>query len=125
MKWIVYLFGLLMILASVLLFIDPNIILDFILSNRESSWIYFFAIVVRIILGAALLKTAAVSRFPLAFRIIGYIALAAALVFIVIGHEQFQHVMATLVGYFEDIGGWIGIIALVFGVFLMYGLVKK
>lgn len=125
MKWVVYLFGVLLIIAGILLFYDKHIILGFIESYRESSWLYFFAIVIRILLGAALLQTAANSRFPLAFKIIGYIALAAAFVFLVIGHERFQHVMATLVPYFENTGGWVGILVVIFGAFLIYALNDK
>ena len=125
MKWIVFLFGAFLIVAGILLILDENIILGSIESYKESSWLYFFAVVMRIILGAALLKTASISRFPLVFKIIGFIALAVALTFLVMGHDQFQHVMATLVPYFENTGGWTGIVVLVFGAFLIYGLAKK
>ena len=125
MKWIVLFFGVFMIVAGIILFIDDNIVLGYIESNMESSWLYFFAIVMRLILGAALLKTAKMSRHPLAFMVIGGIALAAALIFLVIGHEQFQQMMATLVPYFEDTGKWSGLVALAFGAFLIYGIQKK
>ena len=125
MKWIVIFFGAFMVVAGIVLFIDDNIVLGYIESNRESSWLYFFAIVMRLIMGVALLKTASKSRHPLAFLVIGGIALAAALIFLVIGHEQFQHVMATLLPYFENTGKWTGIIALLFGVFLIYGIGSK
>ncbi|MBT8235479.1 MAG: hypothetical protein KJO04_04755 [Bacteroidia bacterium] len=125
MKYIVYLFGALMIVAGILLFIDENIVLGYIESNQESSWLYFFAVVMRLIMGAALVKTASISRFPLVFKIIGYIALAAAFIFLIIGHDRFIHVLSTLVPYFENTGGWVGIFALAFGVFLIYGLKKK
>lgn len=125
MKWIVLFFGAFLIVAGILLFIDENIVLGYIESNLASSWLYFFAIVMRIILGVALLKTASASRHPLVFLVIGGIALAAALIFLVIGHEHFQHMMATLVPYFENTGKWSGIVALAFGVFLIYGIRKK
>ena len=124
MKYIVYLFGAFLIVAGVMLFIDENIVLGYIKSNQESSWLYFYAVVMRLIMGAALLKTAAISRFPLVFKIIGYIALAAAAIFLIIGHDRFIHLMSTLVPYFENTGGWVGIFALAFGVFLIYGLKK-
>ena len=125
MKWIVLFFGAFMIVAGIVLFIDDKIILDYIETNRESSWLYFFAIVMRILLGAALLKTTKISRHPLAFMVIGGIALAAALIFLVIGHEQFQHMMATLIPHFENSGKWSGIVALLFGAYLIYGIQKK
>jgi hypothetical protein len=124
MKYIVYLFGAFLIVAGIILFIDENIVLGYIKSNQESSWLYFFAVVMRLVMGAALVKTAAISRFPIVFKIIGYIALAAAAIFLVIGHDRFQHVMATLVPYFENTGGWVGVFALLFGAFLIYGLKK-
>jgi len=125
MKWIVLFFGAFMIVAGIVLFIDASIVLDYIESNRESSWTYFFAIVMRLIMGTALLKTASASRHPLAFLVIGGIALAAALIFLVIGHENFQHMMATLVPYFENWGKWTSIFALAFGVFLLYAITPK
>ena len=114
-----------MVVAGIILFIDDNIVLDYIESNRESSWTYFFAIVMRLIMGVALLKTASKSRHPLAFLVIGGIALAAALIFLVIGHENFQHMMATLVPYFENWGKWTSIFALAFGAFLLYAITPK
>lgn len=125
MKWIVLLFGALMIVAGILLFFDESIVLGFIDSNQDSSWLYFFAIVVRLILGAALFKTASISRFPVAFKIIGGIAIAAAATFLLIGHDRFRHIMSTLVPYFENWGGWTGLVALAFGVFLIYAIRKK
>lgn len=125
MKWIVLLFGLFLIVAGIILFIDDNIVIGYINTNMESSWLYFFAIVMRIIMGAALLKTASKSRHPLAFLVIGGIALAAALIFLAIGHEQFQQMMANLLPYFENTGTWSGIVALLFGVFLLYAINKK
>ena len=125
MKWIVLFFGAFLIVAGILLFIDDSIVLNYIENNRESSWLYFFAIVMRIIMGVALLKTASASRHPLAFLVIGGIALAAALIFLVIGHEQFQLMMATLIPYFENTGKWTGIVALLFGAFLIYGIRPK
>ena len=122
MKWIVYFFGVFMVVAGIVLFIDDSIVLGYIESNRESSWLYFFAIVMRILMGAALLKTASKSRHPLAFLVIGGIALAAALIFFVIGHEQFQNMMATLLPYFENTGTWSGIVALIFGAYLIYAI---
>ena len=122
MKWIVYFFGVFMVVAGIVLFIDDSIVLGYIESNRESSWLYFFAIVMRILMGAALLKTASKSRHPLAFLVIGGIALAAALIFLVIGHEQFQNMMATLLPYFENTGTWSGIVALIFGAYLIYAI---
>lgn len=125
MKWIVILFGSFMIVAGIVLFIDDSIVLGYIESQKESSWTYFFAIVMRLILGAALLKTASKSRHPLAFMVIGGIALAAALILLLIGHAHFQHMMSVLLPYFENTGTWSGIVALVFGVYLIYGIYKK
>ncbi|NND16147.1 MAG: hypothetical protein HKN89_07460 [Eudoraea sp.] len=124
MKWIVYLFGILMIIASIFLLVDENIILDYINSNKESSWLYFFAVVIRLVLGVALLRTATASKFPLVFKIIGYIALAAAIIFLLIGHEQFQHVLGSLLPYFENTGRWVSIPVLAFGAFIIYALRK-
>jgi len=124
MKWVIYLFGVFLIAAGVILFIDENIVLGYITSNQESSWLYFFAVVMRLVMGAALIRTASISRFPLVFKIIGYIALAAAFIFLIIGHDRFISVMTTLIPYFENTGGWVGIFALAFGVFLIYGLKK-
>lgn len=125
MKWIVYFFGTFMVVAGILLLVDDRIILDYILFNKESSWLYFFAIVMRLILGAALLQTASKSRHPLVFLVLGGIALAAALIFLLIGHEQFQHMMSTLLSYFENSGRWTSILALAFGAYLIYGIRKK
>ena len=59
---------------------------------KPSGWI--FAVVIRILLGAALLTAAQGSRFPLVFTILGWIAIAAAIGILLMGHSRLQSIVA-------------------------------
>ncbi len=81
------------------------------------------AIAVRLILGLHLIAIAPFSKFPLAIKLLGYIAIIAAIAIPIIGRERID----KLLKWFEQSGEtivrlWL-LIGLAFAVFLLYAVI--
>ena len=125
MKQIIIFFGILLILAGLSLVVDPDIVYNFIIERSDDLWLYVTAISVRLLMGFMLIWTASESRYPIVIKILGYLFIAAAIVIILLGHEQFQEIISSLIPElrsFDRIGGLIG---MAFGGFLVYSLTGK
>lgn len=119
----IYLFAVLLLAAGIILLVKPSFVLDFIVTYSETTSLYAGAIVVRLLLGALLLAVADLSRYPAVVAVIGWIALLAALVFLVIGQNRFQQMLKWIIGKIRPWGRMGGVAALVFGFFLLYAFV--
>lgn len=116
----IYCFSLLILAASFILLIKPTIIMDFIQTNAELKGLYGIAILARLILGLALITLAEISRYPLVITAIGWIAIISAVVFIIMGSQQFAAMMkwmSSRVRPWARVGGIAGIL---FGAFLLH-----
>jgi hypothetical protein len=82
----------------------------------------YFAIIVRLVLGLTLIISAGDSQFPHVYRVLGWIAIIAAVGLAIIGRER----MHRFVGWFDRISPVIIRVWLIFGIafggFLIYGL---
>jgi len=56
----------------------------------DANWGIYFAVIVRLMLGVALIITAPGSRFPLVFQIVGWIAIVAGVAAAFIGRERLR-----------------------------------
>jgi hypothetical protein len=88
---------------------------------ERTSGIYI-AIIVRLVLGAALIVTAADSRFPRVFSVFGWVAIIAAVGLAIIGRER----ISRFAGWFDRFSPgfvrlWL-LLGLAFGGILIYGL---
>jgi hypothetical protein len=80
------------------------------------------AILVRVVLGLALLGAASDSRFPLTFRVLGWIAIIAAIGIVVIGKARLRGFVSRFYRLQPGfVRAWL-LIGLVFGGFLVYGV---
>jgi hypothetical protein len=88
----------------------------------ERTWGLYFAVLVRILLGSALILIADQSRFPMAFLAIGCISLGAAVAAMFAGRERLQQFIAWWANRFTPalVRIWL-LLALAFGGFLIYG----
>ena len=83
--------------------------------------ILYLAVGIRLLLGVALIVAAPASLFPLVFRVIGVIAILAALALPIMGIERIRR----LVGWFAALPSlalrlWL-VFGFAFGAFLVYG----
>ncbi|NNJ89572.1 MAG: hypothetical protein HKP53_09230 [Eudoraea sp.] len=125
MKLIPKLFGMLMILAGIVLLINSGIIIGFIEKNMENTPLYIFAIVVRIVLGILFIAAAGRSRYPGVIKILGYFFVIAAFILIFMKQDGFQHFTASLIPSVKPWAPLAGLLAIAFGGFLVYAFSRN
>lgn len=124
MSLLIILFGVLVLVASITLVIRPSLVVGIMESNGEKIWLYGAAIGARLVLGWLLIQGAAISKFPAVITVLGWIALIAAFVFLVIGHARFVRLIRWVVDWFKPWSRIGGVFGVVFGAFLIYAFVQ-
>ncbi|MEW6997416.1 hypothetical protein AADZ86_06915 [Colwelliaceae bacterium BS250] len=123
MTTLIIIFAILMLLAGILLIVNPKIIFKVMLKNADKLWLYVSAVVVRLLLGTLLIYQASVSKFPVTMEVIGWVAIVAALVFAVIGRNKFNRLILWAFSLVKAFGRIAGVLALCFATFLIYSFV--
>ena len=123
MTIIIIIFGSLILLAGVLLLINPEIIFGFLGRNIENPAIQMIAVLVRLIIGALLVTQSSQSRFPLAIEVLGWILILAGISLAVIGQAKFRKLMSWVLTKFKAVGRIAGVVAIAFGGFLIYAFI--
>lgn len=120
MLMLILVFALLLLIAGLILLIKPDYIPGFI-DNYADSWgLYISAILARLGLGCLLIYLAGLSRFPMTITVIGWIAILAAVVFLLMGKQKFTAMLRWIM---NKIKPWVragGVASLLFGAFLLY-----
>lgn len=100
----------------------PQKLLQFVKSMMDTNWGIYVAVIIRLILGAALIVSAPSSRFPMLFVIVGWIAIVAAVTGVILGRARLRRFVAWWFRWFTPLGVrlWL-LIAVAFGAFLIYG----
>ncbi|MGQ1909723.1 hypothetical protein ACT3CE_08035 [Marinifilum sp. RC60d5] len=125
MKVIIKLFGILIILAGILLLVKSQIILAWIENNMLSSCLYVTAILGRLALGILFLLLAKESIYPTAIKVFGYLFVLAAIALFFMGHENFQDFISFLIPHVNPYAPLVGVLAIVFGAFFIYAFSKR
>jgi uncharacterized membrane protein SirB2 len=125
MKIIIKLFGILLLISGITLLIKPEIILVWIEDNMENTSLYISAIVVRLVFGILFLVAAKESKYAGIIKFFGYLFIVAAIIFIFMGQERFQHFITSLIPDVTPLAPIAGLLSMVFGVFLMYAFSRK
>ena len=123
MTIIIIIFDSLILLAGVLLLINPEIIFGFLGRNIENPAIQMIAVLVRLIIGALLVTQSSQSRFPLAIEVLGWILILAGISLAVIGQAKFRKLMSWVLTKFKAVGRIAGVVAIAFGGFLIYAFI--
>lgn len=116
-------FGILILLSGLLILINPNVVFHLLRDNLESLSLYAIAITVRLVLGIVLIAYATVSKFPIIFQILGWLLIIAAVFLGVMGRSRFQQVLIWVTGIKPVYARFTGILAMLFGGFLIYAIV--
>lgn len=127
MNLIIKLLGMLLILLGISFIIYPEFIFGWLEDNIENSSLYIFAIVGRLVFGILLIIAAKESKYPRVFKVFGYLAIIAAIIFIFIGHENFQDFIASIVAEFKPYAPISGLIVMAIGGLFIYAfsLIRK
>lgn len=116
-------FGVLTLVAGIVILYSPRIVFGFLRDHIENPFLQLVAVGVRLLLGALLLYLAGDSGFPLTIQVIGWLSILAAVFFAVIGRGRFIRIMnfaLTVPDPYCRIGG---LVAAGFGGFLVYAFV--
>lgn len=122
MSYAILLFGVFILLAGAVILVKPSLIFDLFHSNLESFGLHALAVVVRLILGIALVTYAAESKYPVALQMLGWISITAAMIFLVIGRSRFKDLLTWALSVTEPVVRIAGIFAILFGGFLIYAV---
>ena len=120
MNFLVMLFGAATLAAGVVILINPETVFGLIQKKFESLGMHVLAVVVRVILGIALILCAADSKYPTVILIIGWVTLAAAIVMGIMGRRPFIRLIAWALGIPSVFRRFGGLLAVFFGCFLVY-----
>ena len=123
MTTLIIIFGILTLLAGIIILVNPEIIFGFLSKHIDKMGLQVLAIVVRLAIGVMLVQQSSVSRYPLAIEIIGWLAIAAAVIFTVIGRDNFRRLMSWALSLTKPYGRIGGVVAAGFGAFLIYAFV--
>ena len=113
MSHIILVFGILILIVGAIILVKPDTIFGLLRRHAESIGIHVLAVVVRLILGVALVTYAAESNYPIALKIIGWLSLTAALILGVIGRSRFKSLMnwaMNLVSPYGRAGGFLTVL---------------
>jgi len=97
--------------------------MTFVTSAMDKSWGIYVAVIVRLILGSALIIVAPASLFPIVFQVLGVIAIVAAIVLLLMGRERMRRFIAWFSARFSApiVRLWL-LFGAAFGGFIVYGV---
>ena len=104
-------------------FLAPQKLMRWVKNTMDAEWGFWFAMIVRLLLGITLLVAAPTAKFPSALMIIGWIAIAAAIVVVLLGRQRLRQLVQWFLDRFSPpiIRTWL-LFAIAFGCFLVYGV---
>ena len=123
MNYIIILFATATIVAGIIIVINPETIFGLLRRKLESLSLHILAVVMRVIFGVALMMYATESRYPTAISILGWISIAAASVLGIMGRTNFKRLMYWALSLAPSFGRIGGLLAILFGGFLIYAVV--
>jgi hypothetical protein len=116
------LFGVLILALALYGMLCPRRLLGFVGNLIDSGPGWGMAIGVRVVFGAALITVAPVSLWPLVFRVVGSLAIFAAIVLLVIGPRTALSIVAWIERRSDlALRAWL-VLAVAFALILIYGL---
>ena len=123
MTILIIIFGILTLLAGIIIIINPETIFGFLRNNSDRLGLHILAFATRLVLGILLIFHYEFSKFPFVIQIIGWLSIVAAIVFAVIGRRNFNRLMSWALSLVNPIGRVGGVMAIGFGGFLVYAFV--
>ena len=101
----------------------PEKLMTFVTSEMDKSWGIYVAVIVRLVMGSALIIVAPASRFPIVFQALGVIAIVAAIALVLMGRERIRRLLAWFSERFSAsiIRLWL-LFGVAFGGLLVYGV---
>ncbi|MES9833666.1 MAG: hypothetical protein ABW139_15625 [Candidatus Thiodiazotropha sp. DIVDIV] len=120
MTTLIIVFGALILLAGVVIIINPETVFGYLRRNMEKLELHILAVIVRLIIGVLLITQASLSRYPLTIEVLGWLSIIAALTLAVIGRAKFRSLMSWALNTLKPYARFGGLFAAAFGIFLVY-----
>ncbi len=121
-QFIVGAFGVVILALSIWGIVVPGRLTGMVRGVMDQPWGMRVAVGARLLLGFALLIAASASMFPTTFRVLGWIAIAAAIALPVLGRKYLSALLAAVAGWpplFVRL--WL-LLGVAFGGFLVYAV---
>ena len=122
MKYIILVFGILVLIMGSAILVKPSAIFGLLGRHSKSIGTHILAVVVRLILGVALITFAPESKYPEFLAALGWIVVVAAIVLAAIGRSRFMRLMDWAMTLTSKYGRYAGGLAIVFGGFLVHAV---
>ena len=122
MNYVVQAFGLLILIAGVIIVLNPAIILARVKKYSETLGFQITVVVLRLIIGSALIMAAEASKFPNVIEFLGILTLAGAVIAAVIGRNNFKELVAALLKMPAALARVSGAVSALIGGLLIYAL---
>jgi len=122
MKLIIKIIGIFILVLGFSFLIKPEYVFGWIEDNAKNQSLYIIAVVIRLILGFLFIISAKESKYPVFLKILGYIAILAAIGLIFIGQNGFQDLISSVFSHIKSYTAVIGLVALALGTFLIYAV---
>jgi hypothetical protein len=113
-------FGALMAIAGIVIMIRPGAIVGLLAKYSAELSLHVLAVLVRLVLGVLLVYLAGQSKYPTVVAVIGWLSIIAAVVFALMGRNNFKRLMAWALIVARSMARLAGILAVCFGTFLAY-----
>ncbi len=123
MSYIILLFGISILLLGVVILVNPDSIIGLITSHSESLGLHVLSVVVRLVLGIALITYAAESHYPVGLQILGWLTVTVAIILGVMGRSRFKGLTTLSLSFASTFGRFAGFLAILLGGFLIYAVV--
>jgi hypothetical protein len=123
MTLFIIIFGVLTCLGGLVILVNPEIVFGFLRKNSAKIELHILAVALRLILGVILIVQAGDSRYPFAIETIGWLSIVAAVLFAVIGRNNFVKLMSWALSQVKTLGRVGGVIASAFGAFLIVAFI--
>jgi NAD/NADP transhydrogenase beta subunit len=123
MTSLIIFFGLLTFITGIIIVFNPEIIFGVLRNNYEKVSLHILAVVIRLLIGVLLIVYAGESKHPMVIEIIGWLSIAAAATFAIMGRQNFIRLMSWAFDLLKPFGRIGGVFAVVFGGFLVYAFI--
>lgn len=103
--------------------VRPDAVAGVFRNNSDSLGLHVLVVVIRLILGAALIRYAMDSKYPLALQIFGWLSVGAAIILGGMGRSRFKAVIGWALGFASSFMRFAGLLAVALGGFLIHAVV--
>jgi hypothetical protein len=120
---IIIFFGLMVFLVGAIIVVNPEIIFGLLRNNLEKVSLQVLAIGIRVVIGILLIRYASESKYPTIIEIIGWLSIAAAVIFSIMSRRRFLSLMSWAFSLLKPYGRVGGLFAMAFGGFLVHAFI--